>query len=111
MQNHGFTEADWKLFRKRLPEWQEHYMEGLIEQYKEILSTDEPASSKFWELEKRLKKDKRDTGVLATDISRSNMRMHLIELFREGAITEEDLAEFSEELRETLPFSDSQILG
>ena len=34
MQELGFTEADWKLFRKRLPDWQERYMEGLIEEYK-----------------------------------------------------------------------------
>ena len=48
MQELGFTEADWKLFRKRLPEWQERYMEKLIEEYKVYLSSDEPASSKFW---------------------------------------------------------------
>ena len=34
MQELGCTEADWKLFRKRLPEWQERYMEKLIEEYK-----------------------------------------------------------------------------
>ena len=32
MQDLGFTEADWKLFRKRLPIWQERYMEKLIEE-------------------------------------------------------------------------------
>ena len=48
MQELGFTEADWKLFRKRLPDWQERYMEKLIEEYKVYLSSDEPASSKFW---------------------------------------------------------------
>ena len=28
-----FTEADWKLFRKKLPEWQENYMGELIKEY------------------------------------------------------------------------------
>ena len=30
MQNFGFTEADWKLFRKLLPDWQERHVEKLI---------------------------------------------------------------------------------
>ena len=37
MRELGFTEADWKLFRKRLPIWQERYMEKLIEEYNKKL--------------------------------------------------------------------------
>lgn len=102
MQNHGFTEADWKLFRKRLPGWQERYMEKLIEEYKALLSTDEPASEKFWSLEKRIKEDKKDTGVLARDVSRSNMHSLMMDLIIEKAITEADLEGFSEEYRDLL---------
>jgi len=102
MQNHGFTEADWKLFRMRLPDWQERYMEKLIEEYKALLSTDEPASEKFWNLEKRIKNDKKDTGVLAQDVSRSNMRFLMMDLINEGAITEADLEGFSEKYRDLM---------
>ena len=28
-----YTDADYKLFRKRLPGWQENYMARLLEQY------------------------------------------------------------------------------
>lgn len=104
MQNLGFTEADWKLFRKRLPEWQERFMEELIEEYKVYLSSDEPASSKFWELEKRIKNDKRKTGVLAEEISRSNMKFLMMDLINEGTITQEDFEGFSEDFREQLIF-------
>ena len=31
------TKADWKLFRERLPEWQENYMEKLNNLYKEYI--------------------------------------------------------------------------
>ena len=33
-----FTEEDWKLFRKKLPEWQENYMGELIKEYAAILA-------------------------------------------------------------------------
>ena len=104
MQNLGFTEADWKLFRKRLPEWQERYMEGLVEEYKAFLSSEVPASTKFWELEKRLKKDKRKTGVLAEGISRSNMTFLMMDLINEGAIAEDDFDGFSDDYRDQLLF-------
>lgn len=104
MQDLGFTEADWKLFRKRLPEWQERYMEGLVDEYKEFLSSDKPASTKFWELEKKLKNDKRKTGVLAEGISRSNMKFLMMDLINEGAITVSDFDGFSEDFRDQLVF-------
>ena len=104
MQELGCTEADWKLFRKRLPEWQERYMEKLIEEYKVYLSSDEPASSKFWGMEKKIKNDKRKTGVLAEGISRSNMKFLMMDLINEGAITQEDFEGFSEDFRDQLLF-------
>ena len=104
MQELGCTEADWKLFRKRLPEWQERYMEKLIEEYKVYLSSDEPASSKFWGMEKKIKNDKRKTGVLAEGISRSNMKFLMMDLINEGAITPEDFDGFSEDFRDQLLF-------
>lgn len=30
------SKADWKLFREKVPEWQEHYMEQLVKGYKSI---------------------------------------------------------------------------
>ena len=39
-----FTEADWKLFRKKLPEWQENYMGKLIKEYAAILADKGEAS-------------------------------------------------------------------
>lgn len=69
-------EKDWKQFRKMLPEWQEAYMERLTKEYIELLSSDMQASDKFWALDKRIKDDKKCTGVIARDISRSHMFQH-----------------------------------
>lgn len=95
-------EKDWKLFRKKLPEWQERYMDCLNGEYKEILAQDKNPSDIFWELEERIRQDKKKTGVIARDIKRSNMWMHMLELLGEGAITLDDLSEFSEDLRERI---------
>ena len=59
------SKKDWKLFRERLSGWQENYMEGLVKEYANFLNDDKkPASEKFWELEKRIKEDKRHPGVI-----------------------------------------------
>ena len=43
------SKADWKLFRERVPEWQEHYMEQLVKGYIDLLSSPGNASDHFWE--------------------------------------------------------------
>ena len=103
---HGYVdrvnEKDWKLFRSRLPDWQEACMEKLLEEYAELLNGDGLASDKFWALEKRLRQDKRNPGVLITEMSRSKMRTNLLQLLSGEVITADDLADFSDELREDL---------
>lgn len=96
------VEKDWKLFRKMLPEWQEKFMERLTKEYIELLSSNSQASVKFWTLDKRIKNDKKCTGVTARDISRSHMLQHIIDLIYEGAISEDDLKDFSEDLQDTI---------
>ena len=58
------SKADRKLFRERLPKWQENYLEHLIKEYMEILSSDGAPSDRFWALEERIKKDRRHPGVM-----------------------------------------------
>ena len=103
----GVNEKDWKLFRSRLPDWQETYMEKVIEEYRELLGGAEQASDKFWALDARIKRDKQNPGVLLRDVKRSNMEIHLLQLLRYEVIRPEELDGFSEELREKL----SWIMG
>lgn len=103
MYPHDVIESDWKLFRKKLPGWQEAYMDKLNQDYIRLLTGPGDASDKFWELEKRIKDDKKDVGVVA-EMRRSVMFPNLIDLLREGAITLDDLEGFSDELRESLAF-------
>ena len=58
------SKADWKLYRERVPGWQEHYMEQLTKEYVELLTSPGNASDHFWTLEKRIRQDKKNPGVL-----------------------------------------------
>jgi hypothetical protein len=78
-------------------------MEKLVKEYILLLNDNLPASSKFWELEKRIKKDKKSPGVII-DIMKSEMLFDIITLINDGAITMEDISDFSEELRDNVKF-------
>lgn len=97
------SKKDWKLYRERIPGWQEDYMERLMEQYIEFLSSDLPASTKFWELEKRVKKDKKTPGVYIT-LSKSEMIWDIVSLIHDGVISFDDLKEFSDDLKQAVKF-------
>lgn len=47
MQERGFAEKDWKLFRSKIAEWHEAYMDRLNKEYIELLSGEENPSDKF----------------------------------------------------------------
>lgn len=95
------TKKDWKLYREKIGDWQEAYMEKLIQEYVEYLQSDLPASKKFWELEKKIKNDKRTPGVLI-ELSKSSMIWDLVRLIQDGVITVKELEGFSDGLTEAV---------
>lgn len=103
MQEQGFTKKDWLLFRNKIAGWQENYMDKLNKEYIELLSEDANPSEKFWQLNKRIKEDRKKAGV-QLEMSRSKFIYNIISLINEGAISFEDLEEFSDELKETIDY-------
>ncbi len=96
------SKKDWKLFREKLAGWQENYMAQLNKEYMTLLSSeDKKASEKFWELEKRIKKDKKHPGVII-EMSKSQAIWNIVDLIRLDVITYEDLAEFSDDLKQAV---------
>ena len=96
------SKKDWKLFREKLAEWQENYMERLNKEYIALLSADDKnASDKFWELEKRIKKDKKHPGVIM-EMSKSKAIWNIVDLIRLGVITYDDLSDFSDDLKQAV---------
>ena len=93
------SQMDWKLFREKLSDRQENYMEGLVKEYANFLNDDKkPASEKFWELEKRIKEDKRHPGVIM-ELKKSEVIWDIVRLIRLKVITYDDLSDFSDELQ------------
>ncbi len=95
------TEGDWKLFRKKLVGWQDAYIDKLNKEYLQLLGGEGSPAKKFWELEKRIRADRRKAGVIV-EMKRSLLVSNLVELVREGVITLDDLSEFSEGLQEAV---------
>lgn len=93
------SKRDWKLYREKMPQWQEAYMERLAKEYIELLSQDISSAERFWTLEKRIKEDKKKPGVVV-EMARSHMLYDIIGLIDDKAITMDDLNEFSDDFKE-----------
>lgn len=78
-------------------------MDRLNKEYIDLLSEDANPSEKFWRLDKRIKEDRKKTGV-QLEMSRLNLIYSIISLINDGAISFEDLEEFSDELKEKVRF-------
>lgn len=91
------SKADWKLFREKVPEWQEHYMEQLVKGYINLLSSLGNASDHFWELEKRIKRDKKHPGVIL-EMNKSDAIWDIALLVKQKVISLDDLQGFSTDL-------------
>ena len=69
------SKSDWILYRERIGDWQERYMERLCQKYVELLQSDKLPSDKFWDLNKQINKDKNGPGVIVT-LKRFNLLLN-----------------------------------
>lgn len=97
------SERDWKIFREEIPDWQERYMERLEIEYIALLQNEKNASTKFWEMEKRIKQDKKSPGVII-DMRRSTAINNIVSLVLDEVISLDDLEEFSDDLKEAVKY-------
>lgn len=95
------SKRDWKLYREKIGGWQEQYMEKLVKEYADYLCSDLPASTKFWEIEKRIKRDRRTSGV-CIELRKSDMFWDIAGLIHDKVISMDDLEEFSDDLKEAI---------
>lgn len=95
--------SDWNLYKRKLPLWQEKYIESLIRKYVEILSGSEKASEKFWMLEKQIRKDKKSPGV-SVEMSKDMMLGTIVGLLNDKVISLGDIEEFSDDFKAAVNF-------
>ncbi len=73
-------------------------MDKLNQEYIKILSQEKKPSEKFWEIEKRIYKDKRHPGVVV-QMSRSSMLDNIAIMVSDDVISMDDLEDFSDDLK------------
>lgn len=96
------SKSDWKLYREKIADWQENYMERLNQEYIDLLSSDKGnPSDRFWKLDERIRKDRRHPGV-TIEMRKSSAFFDIAELISRKVITYDDLADFSDVLREAV---------
>ena len=96
------SKSDWKLYREKIADWQENYMDRLNKEYIALLSSDKGnPSDRFWKLEKRIKRDRKHPGVMI-EMSKSSAFFDIADLIRMKVITFDDLADFSDTLKEAV---------
>ena len=95
--------SDWNLYKRKLPLWQEKYIESLTRKYVEILSGNEKASEKFWKLEKQIRKDKKSPGV-SVEMSKDMMLGTIVGLLNDKVISLGDIEEFSDDFKAAVNF-------
>lgn len=62
---------------------------------------DKIASNRFWELDSKIKTDRRHPGVIL-NVRKSEAIYDIVRLIRLGVITYDDLADFSEDLQQAV---------
>ena len=76
-------------------------MGRLCDEYIELLSGDGDPSEKFWQLDKRIRSDKRNPGI-QLQMTRTNFIYNIIALINNDVISMKNLEDSSDELTETI---------
>ena len=96
-------ETDWKSFSKHVPNWRERYLSRKNKEIVAMLENNKKTpTEQFWDTKQFMKDEAKILTSCLDRHSRSNMTLSLQLMFRYGLIEEQDLAEFSEELREII---------
>ena len=96
------SKSDWKLYREKIAEWQENYMDRLNQEYIALLTSDDGnLSDKFWKLDERIRKDRKHPGV-TIEIKKLNAIFDIVRFIECKAIAYGDLEYFSYELKEAV---------
>ena len=94
-------ESDWKVFRKRVPEWRERHLQIKNKEIISILTEKNKTSTEqFWDAKKKMDGEARTLVDCLDGHSRSKMDRYLLLMYRHGLINNDDLKEFSKELQE-----------
>ena len=96
-------ESDWKTFRKMVPELRERY---LAEKNKEIvaifMAEGRTPTQRFWDARERIESERRILEACLDRHTRSKMRWYVHLMYGHGMLSDVDLENFTEDLRDDI---------
>ena len=92
------SKEDWKAYQTHIGDWQENYIEHLLDEYSLIIKEKSYPSKRFWRLIDKINKDKKHPGVIVT-LSKKDAIDQIVSLLLDEVITVDDLKVFSSELQ------------
>jgi hypothetical protein len=93
--------SDWKIFRKRVPEWRERYLQRKNKEIIGVLADkNKTPTEQFWDAKEKMEEEAKILVDCLDGHSRSKMNWYLLLMYRPGLINNDDLEELSKELQE-----------
>ncbi len=93
-------ERDWKALKKIVPNLRERYLKEKNIEIKKILEDkNKNDTERFWNAKKIIDKESKILVNCLDGHSRSKMIFHMTLMYRYGMLRDEDLDEFSDELK------------
>jgi hypothetical protein len=95
--------SDWKVFRRRVPEWRERYLRVCNEEFVGLLHDEAlTPTERFWRVEERVAEEARVLQACFDGHAKGKVAWYLSLMYGHGMIGDGDLDAFSEGLRETV---------
>lgn len=97
------NETDWKTFRAMAPVLRERYLQRTNQELLAILGNEQQShTDRFWDVEERSRETAKVLQACLDGHSRSKMPHFMIMMLTHGMLAADDLANFSEALRERM---------
>lgn len=99
----NFQESDWKLFRSKLDELRERFLNKKnIELAKYLADPSKTSTEQFWNTLEEMKNIETILRQCLEGYSRSDMFLHIFAMYKHGMMADEDLQQFSDDIQQNV---------
>lgn len=98
-----YQESDWTILKELIPKWRERYVAKKNQEILELLTeAGKTPIEQFWNAKEKLDSEAKILTKCCDGLTRRNLHYSLGEMYRCNFIGEEDLARFSDRIRDRL---------
>ena len=96
-----YQESDWTILKELIPKWRERYLAKKNQEILELFTeAGKTPTEQFWNAKEKLDSEAEILTKCCDGLTRRNLHYSLGEMYRCNFIGEEDLARFSERIRD-----------